>query len=251
VAAKFSDGRSRVSRHGRHRGSRVSTALLDSRGDAKPTGGFAPHYFRRLAWQIGAAYVILASGAFAAVGFALPSAESGSAAPVRIPAVISPTTSPSPARTAGPHAAGAAPGATTRAPATPSATSPPVIVPIAASSVTVSPVAAPSDTNSAQAGVTVNYLIVAQYDGQFEGEVTVVNNGSAPISGWQIVVALSGDQITSFSDASGYVSNDILLLQPASDADALAAGGTLSVYFTAVGQQTTPDVCTFNSVSCG
>jgi Cellulose binding domain len=247
VAAKFSDGRSRVSRHGRHRGSRVSTVLLDSRGDVKPTGGFAPHYFRRLAVQIGAAYVILAGGAFAAVGFALPSADSGSAAPVRIPTVVFPTTSPSPARTVGSVAA--SPGATTRAAATPSATPPPAIVPV--SSVTVSPVAAPSDTSPAQAPVTVNYLVVAQYDGQFEGEVTVVNNGSAPISGWQIVVALSGDQITSFWGASGYISNDVLLLQPASDADALAADGTLSVYFTAAGPQTTPDVCAFDSVSCG
>jgi Cellulose binding domain len=195
--------------------------------------------------QVGAAYVILASGAFAAVGFALPSADSGSAAPVRIPTVVFPTASPSPARTVGGVAA--APGATARASATPSAASPPAVVPIAASSVTVSPVAA----DSAQATVTVNYLIAAQDDGQFEGEVTVANNGSAPISGWQIVVALSADQITSFSGASGYVSNDVLLLQPSSDADALAAGGTLSVYFTAVGPQTTPDVCTFNSVSCG
>jgi hypothetical protein len=249
VAAKFSDGRSRVSRHGRHRSSRVSTVLLDSRVDVKPTGGFAPHYFRRLAWQIGAAYVILASGAFAAVGFALPSADSGSAGPVRIPAGISPTTSPSPVRTAGGVAA--APGATTRASASPRATSPPAITPIAASSVTVSPVAATPSANAGQAGVTVNYLVVAQDDGQFEGEVTVVNNGSAAISGWQIVVALSSDQITSFSDASGDASDGVLLLQPASDADALAAGGTLSVYFTAVGPQTTPEVCAFNSVSCG
>jgi hypothetical protein len=223
--------------------------LLASREDEKPTGGFAPHYFRRLAVQIGAAYVILAGGAFAAVGFALPSADSGSAAPLRIPAVIFPTTSPSPARTAGGVAA--SPGATTRAAAPPSATSPPAIVPIATPSVTVSPVATPSDTNPAQPTVTVTYLVVAQGDGQFEGEVTVVNNGSAPISGWQIVVALSSDQITSFSGASGDISGDVLLLQPASGADALAAGGTLSVYFTAVGPQTTPDVCTFNSVGCG
>ena len=214
----------------------------------KPTGGFAPHYFRRLAVQIGAAYVILAGGAFAAVGFALPSADSGSAAPVRIPAVIFPTTSPSPARTGG---TAASPGATTRAAAPPSATSPPAVVPIAASSATASPVATPSDTNPAQPAVTVTYLVVAQGDGQFEGEVTVVNNGSAPISGWQIVVALPGDQVTSFSNASGDVSDDILLLQPQSDADAVAAGGTLSVSFTAIGWDTTPELCTFDSIACG
>ena len=204
-------------------------------------GGFAPNYFRRLGLQIGAAYVVLAVGSFAAVGFGLRSAEpgSGSAPPLHIPPVVFPTTSPA-------QSAGASPGVTARASAAPTVASP-----IAASSVTVSPVAAPSDMNAAQPAVAVNYVVVAQYGGQFEGEVAVENNGSAPISGWQIVVALPGDQITSFSNASGYVSNHILLLQPASDGDAIAAGGTLSVYFTAVGPYTTPDVCTFNDIACG
>jgi hypothetical protein len=42
--------------------------LLGSPLDTKPVGGFEPHYFRRLSLQIGAAYVILVLGAFAAVG---------------------------------------------------------------------------------------------------------------------------------------------------------------------------------------
>jgi Cellulose binding domain len=241
VAAKFSGGRSRISRHGRHRGSRASTVLLDSPGDLKPIGGFAPHYFRRLGLQIGAAYVVLALGAFGAVGFGLRSAKPVSAPPVHIPPVVFPTASPFPAQTVG-----ASPGTTARASAAPSVTSP-----IAASPATVSPVAAPSDTNPAQPAVSVSYLVVAQYDGQFEGEVAVENKGSAPISGWQIVVALPGDLITSFSNASGYVSNHVLLLQPAYDADAIAANGTLSVYFTAVGPRTTPEVCAFNDIICG
>jgi cellulose binding protein with CBM2 domain len=116
----------------------------------------------------------------------------------------------------------------------------------------MSPVAASSGTNAARPTVSVSYLVAGQHDGQFEGEVAVVNNGSAPISGWQIVVALPYyDQITSFSNASGYVSNGILVLQPASSADAVPAGGTLSVSFTAVGSQTTPEGCAFNSITCG
>ncbi len=239
MAAKFSGGRSNISRHGRHRSSHTSTVLLASPGDPEPVGGFAPHYFRRLSLQIGAAYVILALGAFAAVGFGLRSAEPASAPPLHIPPVLLPTTSPA-------QSPGASPGTTARASVAPGVTSPAV-----APSATMSPVAASSAVTAAPPAVSVRYVVVAQYDGQFEGEVTVENNGTAPISGWQIVVALPGDQITSFSNASGYVSNNILVLQPAYGAAAVAAGGTLSVYFTAVGSQTTPAACAFNSIVCG
>jgi hypothetical protein len=240
VAAKFSGGRSKVSRHGRHRSVRTSTVLLGSPLDTKPVGGLEPHYLRRLSLQIGAAYVILVLGGFAAVGFGLRSSESRSAPPVHIPPVVFPATTPA-------QTVGASPGTTTRASATPSVTSP-----VATPSATVSPVAASSDANATQPTVSVAYVVVADYDGQFEGEVTVENNGSAPISGWQIVVALPYyDQITSFRNASGYVSNDILLLQPASSADTVPADGTLSISFTAVGPQTTPEECAFNSVTCG
>jgi len=240
VAAKFSGGRSRVSRHGRHRSVPTSTVLLGSPQDTKPVGGHRPHYFRRLSLQIGVAYVLLVLGGFAAVGFGLRSSEGRSAPPVHIPPVQFPTTSPA-------QTVGAMPGPTTRASVTPSVTSP-----VATPSAAVSPVAASSDTNATQPTVSVSYLVVAQYDGRFKGEVTVENNGSAPISGWQIVVALPYyDQITSFWNASGYVSDGILLLQPASSADIVPADGTLSVTFTAVGSQTTPEVCAFNSITCG
>ena len=245
MAAKFSGGRSRVSRHGRHRGVHTSTVLLGSPQDTKPVGGLQPYYFRRLSLKIGAAYVFLVLSGFAAVGFGLRSSDSRSAPPVHIPPVRFPTTSPA-------QTVGASPGTTTSASAAPSVTSPVATPPATVSPVAVSPVAVSSEANAAQPTVSVAYVVVADYDGQFKGEVTVENNGSAPISGWQIVVQLpSYDQITSFWNASGYVSNDILLLQPASSADAVPAGGTLSVSFTAVGPQTTPEVCAFNSITCG
>ncbi|MBV9380637.1 MAG: cellulose binding domain-containing protein, partial [Streptosporangiaceae bacterium] len=72
-----------------------------------------------------------------------------------------------------------------------------------------------------------------------------------PVSDWQIVVALPQDQITSFWNATGYVSNGILLLQPASYDQSLPPGGTLNVYFTAQGPETTPEACAFDGITCG
>ncbi len=42
-----------------------------------------------------------------------------------------------------------------------------------------------------------------------------------------------------------------LLLQPASAAGPLAVGGTLQVFFTAKGTQTTPELCAFDTINCG
>ena len=118
----------------------------------------------------------------------------------------------------------------------------------AAATVTPSSAAA-----SAQQAVAVKYLIVGQADGgfQFEGEVSVRNEGSAPISGWQITVALPYDQITAISGASGYVSNHILLMQPGPGSGPLEPGASLRVFFAARGPEMTPRLCAFNNTICG
>ena len=106
-------------------------------------------------------------------------------------------------------------------------------------------------TTTPQQTVAVTYLVVSQWDDGFEGEVYVVNNGSAPIANWQIAIALPGDSITSFWGASGYISNHILLLQPAAGAGPLAADGQLRVFFAAEGTQETPELCAFDNIACG
>jgi hypothetical protein len=94
-------------------------------------------------------------------------------------------------------------------------------------------------------------VVSTWYEG-FEGEVKVVNTGSSAIPGWQVTVALANDQFTAVSDnASGYASNHILVMRPASYADSVPADGTLSVFFTAYGTQTTPELCGFNNTPCG
>jgi hypothetical protein len=98
----------------------------------------------------------------------------------------------------------------------------------------------------------VRYLVDRQWPDGFQGQVQVVNNGAQPIADWQVVVALPGDTVTSFSNASGYVSDHILLLQPASAAQVVPpGGGTLDVFFAASGAETAPAACAFNRTLCG
>lgn len=113
--------------------------------------------------------------------------------------------------------------------------------------------ASPAPSGSPQAvTVTVKYSVIAQATGSFEAEVDVADTGSAPVSGWQIVVTLPQDTFTSFSsNVSADVSGHILLLTPAPGAAPLAAGGTLHAFFTASGFEQTPTLCAFNNVACG
>jgi Cellulose binding domain len=112
-------------------------------------------------------------------------------------------------------------------------------------------VAASPTATRGQPVVKVNYAIDEQVGDSFEAEIDVTNHGSTSISGWQILVALPHDQITEIANATGYDSNHILLLQPASAGSAIAPGATLRVYFDAQGTQTAPKLCAFDNVTCG
>jgi hypothetical protein len=112
-------------------------------------------------------------------------------------------------------------------------------------------VAASPTATSGQPAVTVSYAVDEQMGDWFEAEVDVTNDASSPISGWQIVVALPNDQVTEVANATGYMSNHILLLQPASVGSAIAPGATLRVSFDALGIQAVPTICAFDNVACG
>jgi hypothetical protein len=101
------------------------------------------------------------------------------------------------------------------------------------------------------ATVSVRYLVASQGPAGFQGEVQVTNNTAQAIAGWQLVIALQGDDVVSFTNATGYVSNGILLLSPANGAQVVPPdGGTLAVFFVAEGTQTMPDACAFNGLTC-
>jgi mannan endo-1,4-beta-mannosidase len=99
--------------------------------------------------------------------------------------------------------------------------------------------------------VVVRYLVDGQWPGGFQGQVQVVNHGARPIAGWQVVVAVPGDTVTSVWNASGFVSDHLLLMGPASAAQVVPPGGTLDVFFVAAGAETTPVTCAFDGTLCG
>jgi Cellulose binding domain len=108
-----------------------------------------------------------------------------------------------------------------------------------------------SSTAGSVPPVVVSYVVDREWAGGFQGQVRVVNNGTRPITGWQAVIALPRDRVTWFWNASGFVSHHIMLLRPLSADEVVPAGGTLSVFFTATGPETTPQACAFDGVSCG
>ena len=109
-----------------------------------------------------------------------------------------------------------------------------------------------SRTTSPKPKVVVRYLVDSQGFGGFQGQVRVVNDGTQPIAGWQIVIALPDDTVTAVQNAGGLVSHGILLLQPADAAEVVpSGGGTLNVFFVAEGTETIPAACTFNGIACG
>jgi hypothetical protein len=99
--------------------------------------------------------------------------------------------------------------------------------------------------------VQVRYLIDGEFGNGFQGQVQVINHGTQPIAGWQIVIALPDDIVTSISNAGGFVSHGILLMQPAVAGEVVPPrGGTLNVFFVAEGFETTPAACAFNEITC-
>jgi hypothetical protein len=100
--------------------------------------------------------------------------------------------------------------------------------------------------------VVVRFTVSSQQAGTFQGQVQIVNEGTQPLASWQVSVALPGDRVVAVSNAGGLVVNGILLLEPASGAPPVpAGGGALDVSFVAAGTPPVSGICTFNQVSCG
>ncbi|MGD0243515.1 MAG: cellulose binding domain-containing protein [Streptosporangiaceae bacterium] len=97
----------------------------------------------------------------------------------------------------------------------------------------------------------VSYFVDREWTDGFQGQVRVVNHGTRPITGWQAVIALPRDRVTWFWNASGSVRHHVMRLHPQSVAEVVPAGGTVSMFFTATGPETTPRACAFDGVSCG
>jgi hypothetical protein len=98
--------------------------------------------------------------------------------------------------------------------------------------------------------LSVTYSATPGSGGQFTGQVTVVNRGAAPITNWQMVVALPHDTVSAVQNAEISDQNDVLFLSPAPEDLSVPPGGTVVVSIFASGPTATPAACSFNNVPC-
>jgi Cellulose binding domain len=173
---------------------------------------------------------------------ALPGSSSASAAPQGSPRGRA-TAKPSP----GSHRAGAA-HSTSPSPS-PSARPAPARSRSPRPSPSVSPAPSASPT-PATVNATVTYAVDQRWPGGFQGHFTIVNNGTAALSGWALTATLPGDQIESVWSASYSVAGNQLTLTAPSDQPAIAPGASQSAFFTASGSTAKPTGCVFNSQTC-
>jgi Cellulose binding domain len=116
----------------------------------------------------------------------------------------------------------------------------------------VGPVSAPPSTAASSPPpptLAVSYAAVPAAGG-FTGQVTVVNQGAAAISGWQLVVALPGDSVSAVQNAEFTDNNDVLFLSPAPYDLSIAPGDSVTISIFASGPESTPAECSFNDVAC-
>lgn len=98
--------------------------------------------------------------------------------------------------------------------------------------------------------VSISYKLVQQLPHKFEGQFTIVNNGSTPIDGWQLSVVLPGDNVRAVWTGVFHTVGDTLYIDPPSSQPTIAPGQTLTEHFSAHGTTTTPTSCTFNGSPC-
>jgi Cellulose binding domain len=93
----------------------------------------------------------------------------------------------------------------------------------------------------------------------FRDQLTLVNNGSRPVSGWTVQLTLPGDEIFSVETQPWWdgvpfehwrASGDTLTISADNDTETLAPGEPLSVSIHGRGRTTSPTGCTFNGAAC-
>ena len=114
---------------------------------------------------------------------------------------------------------------------------------------TRSPTPSPSRSSPARS-VHVSYTLARQWPNGFQGEFTIVNNGTAQVSGWELDAGLPGDRVFSVWGALFHMSGNTLVIDPQFDQQPIAPGASLTAVFTASGPTTTPTSCTFNGKPC-
>jgi Cellulose binding domain len=98
--------------------------------------------------------------------------------------------------------------------------------------------------------VTVTFSAPRRWRGGFQGELTVDNQGSAAVNGWQVSIGLPGDQVRFVWNAYWHFDGASLTLTPASNDQVIEPGASVTVSFFALGGTTEPANCTFDGSAC-
>ena len=100
---------------------------------------------------------------------------------------------------------------------------------------------------SADHAIGVGYAITEDSQQGIHGQIVIVNNGPAPVSGWRITLVLPGDRGYQVLDARNRSAGDALVMTSQADGRSLAAGGTELIAFTARGTTSSPVRSTFTA----
>ncbi len=187
---------------------------------------------------------------------ALPaSVRSGRTGPASAPATAAPTvarpssapSSPTPSR---PAPVAIQPVSAQRVPAQPASAQPAPAAPASRPGPFSSPAPLSWATGravSADHAIGVGYAITEDSQQGIRGQIVIVNNGSAPVSGWRITLVLPGDRGYQVLDARNRSAGDALVMTSQADGRSLAAGGTELIAFTARGTTSSPVRSTFTA----
>jgi hypothetical protein len=89
------------------------------------------------------------------------------------------------------------------------------------------------------------------WDGGFQGQLTIVNHTGSPLNGWQITIALPGDQVDTVWNADWQkAQGNSVIMTAASYDQSIAPGASQAVNFVAQGSTTSPASCTFDGSAC-
>jgi hypothetical protein len=90
-----------------------------------------------------------------------------------------------------------------------------------------------------------NYAITQDGQQDIQGQIVIVNNGPVPLTGWRIRVVLPGDTDYQVLGAANRSAGDALVLAAPAAGQAIAAGSTEMIAFTARGTTSRPARSTF------
>ncbi|WLQ34019.1 cellulase family glycosylhydrolase [Streptomyces castrisilvae] len=102
-------------------------------------------------------------------------------------------------------------------------------------------------------GCAVGYDVVGEWQGGFQGEITISNTGTTAIDGWTLGFAFAdGQTVTNMWGGTPAQSGGSVTVVPASYTSAIAANGSVTVGFTGSqnGTNTAPAAFTLNGAAC-